>query len=72
MEYLLRWGLDHRPVLVKIKSKATKGRKGFKFDKRWLGKEGSSETVEQGWRDEFFTEQRSINNKIGRCRKAIL
>lgn len=49
VEYLLRWGSDHRPVLVKIKSKEAGGRRGFKFDKRWLGKEGLYETVKQGW-----------------------
>ena len=49
VEYLLRWGSDHRPVLVRIKSRESTGRKGFKFDKRWLGKEGFTDTVKQGW-----------------------
>lgn len=49
VEYLMRWGSNHRPILVQIKSKESRGRKGFKFDKRWLGKEGFVDTVKQGW-----------------------
>ena len=56
---------------MKIKSKAATGRKGFRFDKRWLGKEGFYDTVKLGWGDDIPTEPRSLHDKVGRCRKAI-
>ena len=71
VEYLLRWGSDHRPVLVRIKSRESTGRKGFKFDKRWLGKEGFTDTVKQGWGHEEYQESGSFHERIGRCRRAI-
>ena len=48
VEYLLRWGSDHRPVLARIKSRETRPRRNFKFDKRWFGKQGFYETVKGG------------------------
>ena len=71
VEYLLRWGSDHRPVLIRIKSKETTVRRSFKFDKRWLGKEGFNETVRQGWNQDDPTALVNLMEKIGRCRKAI-
>ena len=71
VEYLLRWGSDHRPVLVRIKWKASTGRRGFKFDRRWFGKEGFSDTVKHGWSQENQRDTTPIFEKIGRCRKAI-
>ena len=69
VEYLLRWGSDHRPVMVRIKSKESTGRIGFKFDRRWLGKEGFAETVKHGWGQEDPREPTSIFERIGWCRK---
>ena len=47
VEYLLRWGSDHR--LARIKSRETRPRRNFRFDKRWLGssklRESSREVV---------------------------
>ena len=71
MEYLLRWGSDHRPVLVRIKSKEQRGRRGFKFDRRWFGKEGFFETVKQGWGLEDASDPTQLYEKIGKCRRAI-
>lgn len=71
VEYLLRWGSDHRPVLVRIKSKDGRGRKCFKFDKRWFGKEGFIDTVKQGWGPVDSDEPSQLYEKIGNCRRAI-
>ena len=71
VEYLLRWGSDHRPVLVRIKSMESTGRRSFKFDKRWFGKEGFSTTVKQGWGTYEPLDLESLHDKIGSCRKAI-
>lgn len=73
VEYLLRWGSDHRPVLVRIriKWKAPQGRRGFKFDRRWFGKEGFSDTIKFGWGQEDQRDPTPIYEKIGNCRKAI-
>ena len=71
VEYLLRWGSDHLHVLVRIKSKESSGRKCFKFDKRWFGKEGFYDTVKQGWGQEAPSVPLCLHEKIGRCRRAI-
>ncbi|XP_013669409.2 uncharacterized protein LOC125575758 [Brassica napus] len=71
VEYLLRWGSDHRPILVRIKTKETTGRRGFKFDRRWLAKEGFLETVKQGWENHETSQPVRLFDKISKCRTAI-
>ena len=71
VEYLLRWGSDHRPVLAKIKSRETRPRRNFKFDKRWFGKQGFYETVKGGWGRNTHHQHGDFVEKIYRCRKAI-
>ncbi|CAA7045932.1 unnamed protein product [Microthlaspi erraticum] len=49
VEYLKLWGSDHRPILTRILSKPGTAQRGFKFDKRWLGKDGLKKSIEEGW-----------------------
>ena len=49
VEYLKLWGPDHRPVLIRIQSREVRRRKSFKFDRRWLLKDGLKEAIEEGW-----------------------
>lgn len=72
MEYLLRWGSDHRPVLARTKSRVSRPRRNFRFDKRWFGKQGFAETVREGWgRNKSRNHQTDLVEKLYRCRKAI-
>lgn len=65
------WGSDHRPLLVRFLSKQGKIRKGFKFDKRWLGKDGLRETILQSWNDRGILHPPDLHERIENCRKAI-
>lgn len=71
VEYLLRWGSDHRPVLARIKSRPTRPRRNFRFDKRWFGKQGFSTAVKDGWGRLEDQQAENIVEKLYRCRKAI-
>ena len=53
VEYLKLWGSDHRPVLARIQSRDVRVQRSFKFDKRWLGKDGLEDAIKDGW---FHTE----------------
>ena len=57
--------------MVRIKSKAGRGRRGFKFDRRWFGKDGFIDTVKQGWGLDDSSEFPQLYEKIRNCRKAI-
>lgn len=68
----MRWGSDHRPVLARTKSRVSRPRRNFRFDKRWFGKQGFTETVREGWgRNESRNHQTELVEKLYRCRKAI-
>lgn len=72
MEYLRLWGSDHCPILARFLSKQGNIRKGFKFDKRWIGKDGLRETILQGWSDPGNLHPPDLHDRIANCRKAIL
>ncbi|XP_048623656.1 uncharacterized protein LOC125592497 [Brassica napus] len=46
VEYLRLWGSDHRPILTRFLSRKKLGMRNFKFDKRWIGKNGFRDTIE--------------------------
>ncbi|CAA7024087.1 unnamed protein product [Microthlaspi erraticum] len=71
VEYLKLWGSDHRPVLANILSKASEPRHNFRFDKRWLGREGFEDTVKAGWNMQPDTENGDVYRKTHTCRRAI-
>lgn len=71
MEYLRLWGLDHRPILSRFLSVKKLGRRGFKFDKRCVGKEGFRDTILKGWNDPSLFNRDDLHDKIELCRKFI-
>ncbi|CAA7048395.1 unnamed protein product [Microthlaspi erraticum] len=71
VEYLKLWGSDHRPVLVNILSKEANIHRNFKFDKRWLGKDGFKETINEGWNMSTEARVGDLHCKVNSCRKAI-
>ncbi|CAA7027944.1 unnamed protein product [Microthlaspi erraticum] len=71
VEYLQLWGSDHQPVIARIQSKAASIQRSFRFDKRWLGKEGFQETVKSGWSANHANGTGEVHKKISTCRRAI-
>lgn len=71
VEYLRLWGSDHRPILTRFLSKQGRIRRGFKFEKRWIGKHGLRETILQGWNDPDNLHPPDLYERIAKCRKAI-
>ena len=71
VEYLKLWGSDHRPVLTRIQSREVRLRKSFKFDRRWLLKDGLKEAIEEGWGRQDDTDSRPIFVKLGEVRRTI-
>ncbi|CAA7027574.1 unnamed protein product [Microthlaspi erraticum] len=71
VEYLHLWGSDHRPVLARIMSHEAKVKRNFRFDKRWLGKDGFKDTVTSGWRSSPSAGIGNVHGKIQSCRRAI-
>ena len=71
VEYLLRWGSDHRPILVRFLSKEKQNRRSFKFDKRWMSKEGFREVVQADWESSAVDGNANLYEKITRTRRAI-
>lgn len=71
VEYLKLWGSDHRPVLTRVQSREVRIRRSFKFDRRWLHKEGLKDAVEEGWGLGKAAENRPFHVKIGEVRRAI-
>lgn len=71
VEYLKLWGSDHRPVLTRIQSRLVRLQKSFKFDRRWLYKDGFKEVIEEGWGSTHHDQNRSLHIKIRDVRRAI-
>lgn len=71
VEYLLRWRLDHRPILATFVSRENQARKGFKFDRRWIGKEGFNSVVKEGWGSLSRDRDASLFEKIKNSQSAI-
>ncbi|KAL1191046.1 putative ribonuclease H protein [Cardamine amara subsp. amara] len=71
VNYLDMIGSDHRPVLLNFLKSQSYTRRQFRFDKRWIGKDGLAETVDMGWnRTNNFRVPRFVD-KIKNCRNAI-
>ncbi|CAA7041845.1 unnamed protein product [Microthlaspi erraticum] len=64
-------GSDHRPILATIDNKIPKGRRQFRFDKRWLGQDGFTEALESGWTQKRNDGEAKIVDMISGCRHAI-
>ena len=50
-EYLKMVASDHRPVVAYLEDKASRRKGQFRFDKRWIGREGFMESISMGWSD---------------------
>ncbi|XP_056850846.1 uncharacterized protein LOC130500139 [Raphanus sativus] len=70
-EYLGMVGSDHRPVVAYLEDKVIRKRGQFRFDKRWIGKEGFMESIAMGWAKDYGSDQVDIVKKISNCRHEI-
>lgn len=71
VEYLKMWGSDHRPILARIKPNSGIQRRSFKFDKRWIGKDGFKDAIKSGWKSTGEIPSHSLYKRIANCRHAI-
>ncbi|KAG7585995.1 Reverse transcriptase zinc-binding domain [Arabidopsis thaliana x Arabidopsis arenosa] len=62
---------DHKPVVATIADKVPRGKKNFRFDKRWIGKEGLLETISDGWHFDGNSGEGNFVEKVTNCRRAI-
>lgn len=67
----MRWGSDHKPILARFLSKENQHSKGFKFDRRWVGKAGFNQAVHGAWDATNLDRDASLCDKIKESRRAI-
>ncbi|XP_010451701.1 PREDICTED: uncharacterized protein LOC104733864 [Camelina sativa] len=70
-EYLPMIALDHKPVLASLEDKTRRGRSSFRFDRRWLDKEGLFGAIAEGWDSGAAGTSGNLPDKILKCRQAI-
>jgi len=71
IEYLPMLASDHTSVIATIVDKIPRGKHNFRFDKRWIGKEGLLEAISNGWNLDNGSGEGNIIEKIISCRRAI-
>lgn len=49
VEYLAMIGSDHMPILATIEDKIMRGRKQFRFNKCWIGRDDLMDSIANGW-----------------------
>ncbi|KAG7588485.1 Ribonuclease H domain [Arabidopsis suecica] len=63
---------DHSPVVATLMDKVPRGKRNFRFDKRWIGKEGLLEAISNGWNSNSELGEGKFVEKLTNCRRAIL
>ncbi|KAG7564174.1 Ribonuclease H domain [Arabidopsis suecica] len=62
---------DHSPVVATLLDKIPRGKRSFRFDKRWIGKEGLLEAISNGWNSDSELGEGKFVEKLTNCRRAI-
>ncbi|KAG7567099.1 Ribonuclease H-like superfamily [Arabidopsis thaliana x Arabidopsis arenosa] len=62
---------DHSPVVATLLDKIPRGKRTFRFDKRWIGKDGLMEAISNGWNSESESGAGKFVEKLNNCRRAI-
>ncbi|XP_010495283.1 PREDICTED: uncharacterized protein LOC104772354 [Camelina sativa] len=70
-EYLPMIASDHKPVLASLDDKVRRGKSVFRFDRRWLEKDGLFGAIASGWGAESGAAMSTVADKIITCRAAI-
>jgi len=71
IEYLQMVAFDHALVIATITDKIPRGKQNFRFDKRWIGKEGLQEAISYGWNLATCLGEGKFVEKLSNCRRAI-
>ncbi|XP_010451888.1 PREDICTED: uncharacterized protein LOC104734080 [Camelina sativa] len=71
VDYLEMIGSDHRPIIASCELFGGRRFRQFRFDKRWMGKEGFSGAVEMGWNRTRNFRIPGFVDKIRNCRNSI-
>ena len=71
IEYLTRIASDHSLIIATIADKIPRGKHNFKFDKRWIGKEGLLEAISNGWYLGGGPNEENFVNKMTSSRRSI-
>ncbi|KAG7584349.1 Ribonuclease H-like superfamily [Arabidopsis suecica] len=71
VEYLQMVASDHSPVVATIADKIPRGKRCFRFDKRWIRKEGLLEAISSGWNLDSSAADGNFVEKLSNCRRAI-
>ncbi|XP_019085420.1 PREDICTED: uncharacterized protein LOC109126369 [Camelina sativa] len=64
-------GSDHCPILATCLTRVGRRLRQFRFDKRWLGKEGIGDAFESGWNRTNNFRVPGFVDKIRNCRNSI-
>ena len=64
-------GSDHRPVLVKLNSSSVPFRGRFRFDGRFLHRNGVTEEIKKAWLTNHPLFVTKVSDRLKRCRKAL-
>ncbi|XP_010412832.1 PREDICTED: uncharacterized protein LOC104699194 [Camelina sativa] len=70
-EYLPRIASDHMPVLAVLEDKVRRGKSSFRFDRRWLDKDGLFRAISSGWDVSTGSVSPTLVDKITTCGQAI-
>lgn len=62
---------DRSPLVTIIEDKIPRKKKSFRFDKRWIRKEGLLETIVEGWQYHNTTKEGHFVEKLINCWQAI-
>lgn len=62
----------HIFILRIFKDKVPRGKRNFKFHKRWIGKEGLLEAIANGWNFDTELEDGKFVEKLTNYRRVIL
>lgn len=71
VEYLLRWGSDHMPILARFQAQEHQTKRNFKFNRNWLSKERFTETVREEWESLRSDPSLELFDKIRKTRQSI-
>ncbi|CAA7041154.1 unnamed protein product [Microthlaspi erraticum] len=69
--YLKKICSDHSPLITSMMGENWRKWASFKFDQRWIKREGFRQVVEESWRNQRREPNRTMTEKISACRKEI-
>ncbi|XP_010490159.1 PREDICTED: uncharacterized protein LOC104767890 [Camelina sativa] len=70
-EYLQKVSSDHSPLITSLLGEQRKKWATFRYDQRWIAREGFKELISNFWRKEGVVSHGSMMSRIAACRKEI-